>query len=70
MDLALIYNFLILGLINPAFGLLAVICMISPVATGFFKGRIWCGRYCPRGSFYDQVLARVGKKKPANSAFA
>lgn len=54
--------FLIFGLINPAFGLLAVICMISPVAAGFFKGRIWCGRYCPRGSFYDQVLGRIGKK--------
>ncbi|MCG0275570.1 MAG: 4Fe-4S binding protein [Thermosediminibacteraceae bacterium] len=55
--------FLILGLVNSAFGLLAVVCMIAPVATGFFKGRMWCGRFCPRGSFYDQILARICKRK-------
>ncbi|WP_083768468.1 4Fe-4S binding protein [Thermosediminibacter oceani] len=36
--------------------------MIPPVLTAFFKGRMWCGRFCPRGSFFDHVLARLGDR--------
>ncbi|GAW91692.1 4Fe-4S binding protein [Calderihabitans maritimus] len=47
---------------HPAIGLLALVCMIAPVITAPVKGRMWCGRFCPRGSFFDQVLTRIGPK--------
>lgn len=47
---------------NPAIGLLAIICMVAPIVTAIFKGRMWCGRFCPRGSFFDQILTRIGAK--------
>lgn len=33
-----------------------VICMLAPVLLAPFKGRYWCGNFCPRGSFYDNVI--------------
>ncbi|MDK2822078.1 MAG: hypothetical protein PWP31_2043 [Clostridia bacterium] len=53
--------FILAGLFyNPAIGLFALICMISPIIVGISKGRMWCGRFCPRGSFLDQILSKVG----------
>ncbi len=51
--------FCILGLIYPAIGIGAVICMLAPIVVAFFNGRKWCGTYCPRGSFNDVVLSKV-----------
>jgi polyferredoxin len=34
-----------------------------------FKGRYWCGNYCPRGSFYDQILAKFSPKKRIPTVF-
>ena len=56
--------FLAAGLFFPAIGLLAIICMLAPVVVSFFKGRYWCGNFCPRGSFYDHVLAKFSPQKP------
>lgn len=50
--------YLIAGYFYPVIGLLALICMIAPVAFAVRKGRWWCGNACPRGSLYDKVLAR------------
>ncbi len=36
--------------------------MLAPVLVSFFKGRMWCGNFCPRGSFNDILLARISKK--------
>lgn len=53
--------FIVGGLLySPAIGLLAIICMAAPVIMAIANGRLWCGRFCPRGSFYDHILARIG----------
>lgn len=59
--------FLAAGLVYPVIGLIAIICMLATVVVAPFKGRHWCGNFCPRGSFYDQVVSRIspGKKIPA-----
>lgn len=59
--------FLGVGVFYPAIGILALVCMLAPVMIAPFKGRFWCGNYCPRGSFYDHVLAKISphKKIPA-----
>jgi ferredoxin-type protein NapH len=55
------------GIFYPAIGVVALICMLAPVAVAFFQGRAWCGSYCPRGSFNDSLLAKIslrGKLPP------
>ncbi len=61
--------FLALGFIYPAIGVIAIICMLAPVAVAPFKGRYWCGNLCPRGSFYDHVLGRFSPQRPIPSFF-
>ena len=56
--------FILLGIFgSPKFGLVAIVCMVAPIIIAPFKGRLWCGHFCPRGSFYDQVLTRIGNRK-------
>ena len=56
--------YLVVGYFYPVIGFLAVICMIAPVAFAVRKGRWWCGNACPRGNFYDRVLAKYSPHKP------
>lgn len=56
--------FLAIGLFYPAVGVVAIVCMLAPVAIAPFLGRSWCGNYCPRGSFWDNVIAKISPKKP------
>lgn len=59
------FIFLVAGLFDFRFALVAIICMVGPVVMAFFKGRFWCGNICPRGSFYDRVVSRFsGKRNP------
>lgn len=50
--------YLVAGYFYPVIGFLALVCMIAPVAFAVRKGRWWCGNACPRGNFYDKVLAK------------
>jgi len=61
--------YLALGYFYPAVGLIAIICMIGPVIMAQFKGRYWCGNFCPRGSFYDSVISRLSPRKPIPAFF-
>lgn len=58
----LLPSFIVAGAIFPEAGILAVVCMALPVIVGYFKGRIWCGHYCPRGSLLDLVFSGVRRK--------
>ncbi len=57
--------FCLLGLFFPAIGMIAIGCMIAPIIMAFFKGRRWCGVYCPRGSFNDIILSKISMKRRA-----
>lgn len=56
--------YLVVGYFYPVIGFLAVICMVAPVAFAMKRGRWWCGNACPRGNFYDRVLAKYSPHKP------
>jgi polyferredoxin len=38
--------------------------MIAPVVFSFKYGRAWCGNFCPRGSFNNNVLKIISPSKP------
>lgn len=45
------------GWVYPPLGFGVLICMVASVAVSFRKGRAWCD-FCPRGTFFDTVMAR------------
>lgn len=55
--------FLVVGFFYPVIGILAIVCMIAPVAMSIFKGRYWCGHFCPRGSYYDKLISKISRNK-------
>lgn len=65
----LLLLFFAIGLFNPVIGLVALTCMLAPVVFSVYKGRFWCGNYCPRGSFYDHVIAKISPNKPIPKFF-
>ncbi len=58
----LLLAFCLIGLVYPLIGALALICMLAPVIVAFWRGRMWCGNFCPRGSFNDIVLAKFSAR--------
>lgn len=60
----ILFAYLILGWFYPVVGLVAIICMIGPVATAVSRGRFWCGHICPRGNLYDRLLSRFSPHRP------
>ncbi|MFZ7102238.1 MAG: 4Fe-4S binding protein [Peptococcaceae bacterium] len=43
----------------PKVGLIALICMFAPIVSAPFRGRKWCGSFCPRGSFLDKLISKI-----------
>ncbi|HHT01495.1 MAG TPA: 4Fe-4S binding protein [Firmicutes bacterium] len=52
------------GLWYPKLGLLIVPIMLALPILGFKGGKYWCGNFCPHGSLFDFLLARVSQKSP------
>lgn len=51
------------GLWYPRLGLLVIPVMITLTVLAFFKGRYWCGNFCPHGSYFDQFLNKFSQNK-------
>lgn len=51
------------GWIFPWFGYFVPVCMAGAILPAFLWGRRWCDWWCPRGSFLNQCLDPVSRKK-------
>jgi NAD(P)H-flavin reductase/polyferredoxin len=51
------------GLWYPKLGLLVLPIILSLTVMSFFKGRYWCGNFCPHGSLYDHVMMPLSRNK-------
>ena len=51
------------GWFYPLLGLAVPICFVGGLLIAPFAGRKWCGKLCPRGSFFDHVLRPVSASK-------
>ena len=46
-------------------GMIAIICMMAPIIFALMgKKRYWCGNFCPRGIFFQNVTGRFSRRKP------
>ena len=56
--------YLVLSYFYMPLGIIAIICMVSPILfAAIGKGRYWCGNFCPRGLFFQNVTGRFSKNK-------
>lgn len=65
----LLLIYCVVGMFYPLIGLAALICMLAPSLVAIFKGRMWCGNFCPRGSFNDIILSKVSRKRNVPKIF-
>jgi len=56
------------GLWYPKLGLLVILIMLSLIIMSLFKGRYWCGNFCPHGSLYDFLVLPLSLNKKIPSA--
>lgn len=59
----------LLGWKYPFLGFIVPVVMLTGVITGFFKGRYACGNLCPRGGFFDRLIAPLSRNKPLPALF-
>lgn len=57
------------GQFYPRLGLLVPFIMAALIGMSFFKGRFWCGNYCPHGSFFDFLLLPISRNKKIPGVF-
>lgn len=51
------------GLWFPKLGLLIIPVMATLAVLGFFRGKYWCGNFCPHGSLFDFFVLPVSLNK-------
>jgi polyferredoxin len=56
---------LALGWKYPYLGIMVPIVMASGLVGAFFKGRVVCGNFCPRGNFFDTWFKPFGGARKA-----
>ncbi len=49
------------GQFVPHLGLLVPIIMVALMGTSLFKGKYWCGNFCPHGSFFDNLIGPASR---------
>lgn len=59
----------LLGWKYPMLGFIVPVVMLTGIITGFFKGRYSCGNLCPRGGFFDRLIAPLSRNKPIPDFF-
>jgi len=57
------------GFFYPKMGLAIFPMFLVIMIMGFFKGRHWCGNYCPRGAFLDIPVRKIGNFDKINKLF-
>lgn len=58
-----------LGWRFPFLGFAVPVVMITGLVGGILRGRYVCGHLCPRGSFFDRMLAPISPSKPIPPSF-
>lgn len=51
------------GLWYPKLGLLMIPMMAALALMGFFRGKSWCGNFCPHGSLFDGLIMPLSPNK-------
>jgi len=47
----------------PYLGLVVPLIIAALIAVSFFKGRYWCGNFCPHGSLYDRIVLPLSRNR-------
>ncbi len=50
-------------------GFFIPLCMLLGIGIGLVRGRKWCDWLCPRGSFYDALIAPISPSRPIPKVF-
>jgi ferredoxin-type protein NapH len=57
------------GIFWPYIGYLVLCMMLFFFVLSAFRGRYWCGWFCPRGSFLERILVYISRNKKIPSFF-
>lgn len=57
------------GLFIPSLGIIVLGIIAFLTVDSFFRGRYWCGNFCPHGSLFDGLLLKFSRNKAIPSLF-